>query len=281
MKKAGVFICLLLGGMLMWGALEFPGWGDPSSPASTHLSPYYIENSIPDTSVPNVVTAILADYRGFDTLFETIVIFAAGLVCMFLLRNYKTGVPDSRVYRHIPTGTTLRIEKEGLEKVGTVPEDSPHFEEIDSVWVPYDLVIRTTCRMIIPFIQLFGLYVIAHGHHSPGGGFQGGVILGASVVLFALGFNLRLALKQMNEKQTLILCALGVLIYTGTGVLCVLLGAGFLDYGILANLFKTDPVTARSHGILIVEIGVGMAVMATMILLYLNLASAGKHHEGL
>ncbi len=276
MKVMETIPFVLLGGLLLYGTLDFPGWGDPDSPAAAHVSPYYIEHTMPDTAVPNIVTSVLADYRGYDTMFETIVIFTAGIVCIFMLRRYQTPRHGSRVYRHIPTGITLRIEKGGK-----IPEDSDHFEQIDSVWIPHDLVIRTTCRMIIPFIQVFALYVIAHGHHSPGGGFQGGVILGASVVLFAIGFNLRSAIRQMGERTTAFLCALGVLLYAGTGLLCMAFGGNFLDYGALAPLFGTDPAMARSHGILVVEIGVGIAVMATMIVLYYNLASAGKHDEGL
>ena len=73
----------------------------------------------------------------------------------------------------------------------------------------------------------------------------------------------------------------GVLIYTGTGVLCLLLGGNFLDYAQLAGFLGVDPVMARSHGILIVEIGVGLAVMAVMVMLYYNLSSDGRHDEGL
>ncbi|MBU8850273.1 MAG: Na(+)/H(+) antiporter subunit B [Desulfobacterales bacterium] len=276
MRITGLILLILLGGFLFYGALDFPVWGDPTSPASSHLSPYYIEHTMADTSVPNIVTSVLADYRSYDTMFETIVIFAAGIACIFLLRTFKTIIPESRMYRHIPTGITLRIEKGGK-----APDESNHFELIDSVWIPYDLIIRTTCRLIIPFIQVFALYVIAHGHHSPGGGFQGGVILGASFVLFAIGFNLRLAIRQMGEKITAFMCALGVLIYAGTGILCMFFKSNFLDYSALSTLLGTDPVTARSHGILMVEIGVGIAVMAVMIVLYYNLASAGKHDEGL
>ncbi|MCK5541308.1 MAG: Na(+)/H(+) antiporter subunit B [Desulfobacterales bacterium] len=276
MKITGLILLFSLGGLLFYGAIDFPSWGDPNSPASSHLSPYYIEHTMEDTSVPNVVTSILADYRGYDTMFETIVIFTAGIACIFLLRTFKSSIPESRMYRHIPTGITLRIEKGGK-----VPDHSDHFERIDSVWIPYDLVIRTTCRMVIPFIQVFAFYVIAHGHYSPGGGFQGGVILGASFVLFALGFNLRLAIRQMSEKITVFMCALGVFIYAGTGILCMVFKSNFLDYSALASLFATDPITARSYGILIVEIGVGIAVMGVMILLYYNLASGGKHKEGL
>ncbi len=276
MKVTGFILFILLGGLLMYGAMDFPEWGDPSSPASTHLSPYYIQHSLSDTAVPNLVTSVLADYRGYDTMFETVVIFAAGIVCIFLLRTFKPVTPESKMYRHTPTGITIRIEKGGK-----TPDDSDQFERIDSVWIPYDLVIRTTCRMIIPFIQIFALYVIAHGHHSPGGGFQGGVILGASLVLFAIGFNLRLALKQISEKRTAFFGALGVFIYAGIGMLCLAFESNFLDYSALAPLLGTDSIMARSHGILLVEIGVGMAVMAVMIMLYYNLSSAGKHDEGL
>jgi len=262
--------------VLIYGSLEFPPWGDPTSPASSHVSPYYIEKSVEDTSVPNLVTAVLADYRGYDTMFETIVIFTAGIACIFLLRIFRKEETETRLYRHIPTGITLRIEKSGK-----FPEKSAAFERIDAVWVPHDLIVKTTCRLIVPFIQIFALYVIAHGHHSPGGGFQGGVILGAAMILYAVAFNLRSAIRRMGERLTVMLCTLGVFIYTGTGALCMLLGLNYLDYSALSGVLGVDPVTARSHGILIVEIGVGIAVMAVMVTLYYNLASAGKHDEGL
>ncbi len=276
MKAIGLMLTVLLGGLLIYCSLEFPLWGDPNSPASTHVSPYYIEHSLKDTSVPNIVTAILADYRGYDTMFETIVIFTAGVACIFLLRTFKTVEPDIRLYRHIPTGITLRIEKGGK-----FPEDSRDFERLDTVWIPYGLIVKTTCRLVIPFIQIFALYVIAHGHYSPGGGFQGGVIMGASMVLFAIAFDLRSAIRHVSERLVTVSCALGVFIYAGTGALCMLLGKNYLDFSALAEILGVDPVTARSHGILIVEIGVGIVVMAVMVILYYILASAGKQDEGL
>ena len=87
MKRIGLIIVLLCGALLIYGTIDFPRWGDPEAPASLHVSPYYIENSIRDTSVPNIVTAVLADYRGYDTMFETTVIFSAGVACFFLLRQ--------------------------------------------------------------------------------------------------------------------------------------------------------------------------------------------------
>ncbi len=276
MKTIALITVLLCGSLIMFSTLEFPDFGDPASPASRHLSPYYIEQSLADTAVPNIVTAVLADYRGYDTMFETTVIFAAGLACFFLLRTFDKKKRSERLFRHISTGIILNI-KEG----GKTPDDSSRFERIDSLWTPYDLIIKNTCRLIIPSIQIFALYVIAHGHYSPGGGFQGGVILGASIILLAISNDLRSALRRMGEKASAILAATGVLIYVGTGFLCLLLGAAFLDYKALAPLLRSGLIMARSHGILFVEIGVGLAVMAVMIWLYYNISSAGKHDEGL
>jgi multicomponent Na+:H+ antiporter subunit B len=276
LKAGGLILAVFLGGLLIYCSLEFPLWGDPHSPASTHVSPYYIEHTLEDTSVPNIVTAVLADYRGYDTMFETIVIFTAGIACIFLLRTFKTVEPDIRLYRHIPTGLTLRIEKGGK-----FPEDSSDFERLDTVWIPYGLIVKTTCRLVIPFIQIFALYVIAHGHYSPGGGFQGGVIMGASMVLYAIAFDLRSAIRRTGERLITLLCAFGVFIYAGIGTLCMLFEKNYLDYSALAHILGVDPVTARSHGILMVEIGVGIVVMAVMVVLYYILASAGKHDEGL
>ncbi len=276
MKTLAGIIVLLFGSLLIYCTLDFPSWGDPSAPASMHVSPRYIERTMEETSVPNIVTAVLADYRGYDTMFETVVIFTAAVACFFLLRVFVSIEPESRLYRHIPTGITLRIAKD-LEP----PQESQEFERIDSTWVPYDVVVKTSCRIIVPFCQLFALYVIAHGHHSPGGGFQGGVILGASIILFAISNNMRTSLTRFNEKTAVLLCGLGVFIYAVTGALSTLLGSNYLDYGALSQIFGVDPVAARSLGILFVEIGVGITVMAVVVTLYYNLASAGRQDEGL
>lgn len=276
MKNLGLIAILVFGGLLFSISLELPDLGDPHSPASTHVSPYYIEHAMQDTSVPNVVTAILADYRGYDTLFETAVIFSAGLACFFLLRISERRAPKARFYRHRATGLTLRVEKGGR-----LPENSRDFERIDSAWVPYDVIISMTCRLVVPFIQLFALYVIAHGHHSPGGGFQGGVIFGAAIILYAISNNLRRTLRRISERTSALLGSGGVTIYLGTGLLCMILGAGFLNYSGLSLFTGLDSVSARSYGILIVEVGVGIAVTAVMVWIYYNLASAGKQDEGL
>jgi len=77
----------ILGMLLLYGAGDLPAFGDTNSPASIHISPFYLENSLEQTGTPNVVTAVLMDYRSFDTFIETIVIFTAGIACALILRK--------------------------------------------------------------------------------------------------------------------------------------------------------------------------------------------------
>lgn len=229
---------------------DFPDWGDPHSPANSYsLSQGYITETFPETSVPNMVTAVLADYRGYDTMFETVVIFTAGIAIIAILRRYgpkNKVMPEQKLYKKEP-----------------------------------DLIVETTCRLMIPIIQLFALYVVAHGHHSPGGGFQGGVIFGASFILLALARDLQAAQKWVPENRILNLAGIGIFIYAGFGFLCLLLGSNFLDYSILHKVMGVTPIEARSHSMLGVEIGVAFTVAAIMFSIYSNLASKGEMKEGL
>jgi multicomponent Na+:H+ antiporter subunit B len=157
----------------------------------------------------------------------------------------------------------------------------PAFKEVTSVINRFeDVIIQTICRLLVPPIQLFALYVIAHGHYSPGGGFQGGCILAASFILLVIAYDLKEAKKRMSEKSNIVYCCVGVLIYSGIGILCMVLGSNFLDYGILQTILPVEKTSAaRSLGILGVEIGVGIAVMAVMVSIFMNIASGGEHEE--
>lgn len=80
-------LALVTGGGLTWGVMILPPFGHPDNPIHLHVAPHYLEHSLRDTNVPNVVASVLADYRGFDTLGETAVIFTAGVGVMLLLRG--------------------------------------------------------------------------------------------------------------------------------------------------------------------------------------------------
>ncbi len=145
-----------------------------------------------------------------------------------------------------------------------------------------DMIVETAIRLMVPFIQLYGLYVIVHGHYSPGGGFQGGVVLGASVILLGLAYGMPFSKAYLNEGTSIVMANIGALIFTGVAALCAFVGGMFLDYSALQTILPfISPVDWRSHGIFLVEVGVGMGVMMIMVSIYWDMASAGKMDEGL
>jgi multicomponent Na+:H+ antiporter subunit B len=84
-----LLVSLGTGAVLVWGTLVLPPFGTADAPIHKHVAPRYIADTMKDTNVPNVVTSVLADYRGYDTLGETTVIFTAGIGVMLLLRKAR------------------------------------------------------------------------------------------------------------------------------------------------------------------------------------------------
>ncbi len=145
-----------------------------------------------------------------------------------------------------------------------------------------DTINETAIRLMVPFIQLYGFYVIVHGHYSPGGGFQGGVVLGASVILLGLAYGMPFSKEYLSEGTNIVMANIGALIFTGVAAICAFAGGMFLDYSALQAILPfIGPVDWRSHGIFLVEVGVGMGVMMIMVSIYWDMASAGKMDEGL
>jgi multicomponent Na+:H+ antiporter subunit B len=80
--------------ILVYGTLDLPAFSDPSAPIHTHVVPRYLKEAVRETGVPNVVTAVLASYRGYDTLGETTVVFTAGVGVIALLRRRRNTKQD-------------------------------------------------------------------------------------------------------------------------------------------------------------------------------------------
>ena len=133
------------------------------------------------------------------------------------------------------------------------------------------VLIRVMVQLLVPFILLFGVYVIMHGELGPGGGFQGGVILAAGYILYALVHGTDAGKRAFPTRLSDALNSVGVLIYGGVGVATVLLGGAYLEYDMLN---PTDPPAGQTLGIILVEIGVGITVSAVMITLFNELARA-------
>ena len=129
------------------------------------------------------------------------------------------------------------------------------------------IVVQIVCSLLIPFIQVFALYVIFHGHYGPGGGFQGGVLLAVSIILQRLYLGREASVKRFPPQLALVLAAIGMIIFGLSGILPMLAGGSFLDYAYLAIPWVSG-AELRSLGILIVEIGIGLAVFGTVVLIF-------------
>lgn len=144
-----------------------------------------------------------------------------------------------------------------------------------SVMPAFDSVsVRTVAKLLAPFIQVFGLYVVFHGAKSPGGGFQGGAILAASLILVRLTAGPEISSKLLPGNVALRLGALGVLIYALVGMIPLFYGAAFLDYGALP--LPVDAAELHAIGIEAVEVGVALAVCCVMLSIFDDLAPAER-----
>jgi len=131
------------------------------------------------------------------------------------------------------------------------------------------VILRVMTKLFIPFILAFGFYVITHGELGPGGGFQGGVILATAFILYALIYGRPALYRILPPTLTDVLAAVGVLIYSGVGATCLLLGGKFLDYSMLN---KASPGDGEALGMTLVEYGVGITVSMVMVIIFNQLA---------
>ena len=137
------------------------------------------------------------------------------------------------------------------------------------------IIIEYVCKGIVPMMQLFALYVITHGHYSPGGGLLGGVILAASFILMRLVLGGEYSYGKFSPRGAIALGTVGVLLFGIAGVLPLATGGRFLDYEYLPILW-TSGASLRSLGILVVEVGIGLAVCGVLVTIFDNLVGRGS-----
>ena len=268
-------VVALTGAALVYGTADMPHYGDPTAQVHQHLIHQFMEDTVPSihlaesnhsvatshskelnavdsnneyvgtkVEIDNIVTAILASYRGYDTLGETVVIFTAGIGVVLMLGGAK------RDRNRVPEGSS--------EQLSTMRDRA---------------ILRVVSKLLIPYILLFALYVQFHGDYGPGGGFQAGVIFAAAFILFALVFGLRSARRVAPPRIIERLIAIGVLIFAGTGVVAMLRGGNFLDYNVLEHHLLFGFLPHGQHlGIQLVEMGVGITVSAVMVTIFFAFA---------
>lgn len=225
-------VTVVLGGALVYATVDMPRIGDPEAPVQADaVAERYIDGSYEETGIENMVTPLLASYRGYDTFGETAVVFTAGIGVLALIgrRRRRDGTPE--------------VTSEGVD-----------------ITADRHRVLRVVGRQLIPSILLYAIYVQAHGDYGPGGGFQAGVIFASGLMLYMLLVGIDEAERVIKPAVLEKLIAVGLLIYGGTGVLNMLQGGAFLDYRTLSH----DPKHGLHYGILAVELGVGVTVTAVI-----------------
>lgn len=135
------------------------------------------------------------------------------------------------------------------------------------------VILDAACRLLVPFMLLFALYVVAHGHYSPGGGFQGGTIIAATIILIRLvrGQGSTWGLDRVHALR---LACCGIVVFAGIGLLSLFFQGNYLDYGVLPLPLTTAQV--RAMGILGIEIGVVMGVAGVFVLIFDALTAWGE-----
>ncbi len=243
-------------GLLLYAAVDLPDFGDPASPANAYVGRAYLEHGPHDIGPSNTVTSVLSSYRGFDTLGETTVIFAAGLAVALLL-----GFGE----RAMSADPTLRGRR----------RDEPLGDG--------HVVLRVMAHLLVPLIALYAFYVQFHGDYGAGGGFQAGVILASAVILHALVFGLRETMTGIRPGFVRGVSALGVLLYAGVGVVNMANGGEFLNYdhlfppGFEAGLPDSAASGGHHHwgqhfGIMAIELGVLLTVSSTVVSIFYGFA---------
>ncbi len=239
-----LIVVTITGAALVYASFDMPHYGDVTAPANNHVAPRYLQDSATEIDIPNVVTSVLASYRGFDTLGEVFVIFTAGIGVLALLGFLSDG--SGRKYWQFADTASLRRHT----------------------------VLHVIAKILIPLILLYAFYVQFHGDYSPGGGFQAGVIFATAFILYTMVSGLQAVYKIIRPEFIYLMMVIGVMLYAGTGLVAMFMGGNYLDYNALDH---HDPVHGQHLGILLVELGVGICVAAVMMSVFFNFAGRGIH----
>ncbi len=218
--KCAVVISILMVLVLLVGAVALPAFASPGNPTNNEVVRRYVGSAEEETGAENVIAGMILNYRGFDTFGESCVLFLA--VCCVMLLLWATN-------------DRLRGEAKATQTEAT-----------------RDMILANVAKLLLPCVLCFGICVLLNGHVSPGGGFSGGSILGAALILFAVSFGADSVRRFFTAK------VFNAVRITGLMVYAVMFGV-YIYQG--ANQIQSD--LAR-YIVLVIDLAVGLVVMSTM-----------------
>lgn len=236
-------VCISMISLLLYTVTMLPSFGSETHPIQNEVSRRYIESGLEETGAVNIVTGMILDYRAFDTLGESTVLFSAVMVVLLLLRLD----PESGKY-------------------STMAEEIRRTPYADTFYEPKnDAILQHTARILAPIAVLLGIYVVLNGHLSPGGGFSGGAIIGAGLVLHVTAFGFQDIRRFFTYKTYQRIVASALLTYAVCKAYSFYTGANGLESGIPLG---TPGAILSSGLILVLNICVGFIVACTVYVLY-------------
>lgn len=240
MKKVVITLLIVLLMVVPFIAFNgsLPVVGDPSSAPNTHVSDYYIEHTEDVCNSPNMVTSVIVDFRAFDTLFETTVMFLAG-VCVLLICS---------------EGQDKKFTGLGENVANHSKTHKPVFNTINK---------EVMISVIEPAILIYAIYVLFHGEVSLGGGFQAGALIAMTYLLDVMVTNRDKNIFTFSNFKAMAIAGTGPFIYALCGILTMFGGGLFLQYADFP--LPIEEAELHSIGILMVEVGVTIGVMCTII----------------
>ncbi len=241
-------MCIAIIALLLVTVSWMPPFGSADNPTSNEVAERYIEQGFEETGAVNIVSGMILDYRAFDTLGESNVLFIATIAVMILMRV------DSRE------------EKEKLSEEEAVYTHEKTLEPEN------DVILKTVAFLLIPMLFIFGIYIILCGHLGPGGGFSGGAVIGASLILYAnaYGFQRMGTLFTAKTYKVISFCALGF--YALAKSYSFFTGANELE----SMISTGTPGRILSAGLILpLNICVGLVVACTMYSFYVLFRKGG------
>jgi len=232
-----VVFCLVFVLLLLQVVSFLPETGATAKPDNNEVATRYIEEGVKDTGAVNMVSGMILTYRAFDTFGETNVLFIATCCVMVLL------MIDEKVLE--------KQEENGDTDSAHEPED--------------DLILRGCSMFLVPVILLFGIAVVLNGHLTPGGGFSGGAIIGAGLILYNCAFGFKKTQRFFNEEIYKVAKITALCMYGLIGSYFYITGAN----GIANHIPLGIPGRILSAGIILpIDICVGLEVACTMYAFY-------------
>ena len=232
-------VCLAGMAVLLMMVSHLPAFGSADNPANNEVAGRYLEDGLSETGAVNTVAGIILDYRAFDTFGESVVLFLSAVSVIALMRR-KSG-----------SGSGGRADQGGRRECERDEER--------------DIILEQVARLLVPFILIFGLYVVLNGHLSPGGGFSGGTVMGAGLILYANAFGYRRIHRFFSFKTFTVVSSSALMVYALSKGYFFFMGANHLESGIPLG----KPGNILSAGLILpLNICVGLVVAGTMYCFY-------------